>query len=256
MTRRYLCLSVFVVAAVAIGFDGTAHADPDALWKIISGKCLPNEREYGRPAPCVIVDLKGGSEHGHVVLKDQDGDTQYLVMPTAKITGIEDPAILAPGAANYFGDAWDERLFTVEATKTGLPRDAISLAINSASGRTQNQLHIHIDCIRADVRSALARQLASIGDKWAALTEPLVGHPYKAMRVAGDELAVNPFLLLANGVPGARAAMGDHTLVVVGAVFTGSAPGFVILDDTVGSVTGDQASGEELQDHSCALGHS
>ena len=38
----------------------------------------------------------------------------------------------------------------------GLPCDWVSLAINSAAARSQNQLHIHVDCVRADVRKALA----------------------------------------------------------------------------------------------------
>jgi CDP-diacylglycerol pyrophosphatase len=35
------------------------------------------------------------------------------------------------------------------------PRDTISLALNSEFGRSQNRLHIHIDCVGADVRTAL-----------------------------------------------------------------------------------------------------
>jgi CDP-diacylglycerol pyrophosphatase len=56
-------------------------------------------------------------------------------------------------------------------------------------------------------------------------------------------------------VPGARADMGRHTLVVVGMVFGGRAPGFIILDDRADLAHGDWGSGEELQDHACALGH-
>jgi len=252
MPRRTLPLALLALLAL-VALAQSAHADPDALWKIVSEKCVPNEREYGQPAPCALVDLERGQAQGYVVLKDIVGDTQYLLMPTAKITGIEDPAVLAPGATNYFAAAWQERHYTVEAAKVALPRDALSLAINSTSGRTQNQLHIHIDCVRADVRAALQRQLASIGDDWAPLAEPLVGHRYRAIRVSGDDLGgFDPFQRLAAGVPGARDAMGSHTLAVVGAVLAG-APGFVILDDQADPATGDRGSAEELQDHACAL---
>src|SRR5580700_1332971 len=91
MTRLLLAF----VALVALG--DAAHADPRALWKIISEKCVPNEREYGQPAPCSVVDLA----KGYVVLKDLVGDTQYLLMPTVQVSGIEDPAVLAPNAPNY-----------------------------------------------------------------------------------------------------------------------------------------------------------
>ena len=245
--------SLALLALVALG--QSAHADPDALWKIISTQCLPNEKEYGQASPCAVVDINDGEAKGYVVLKDRDGDTQYLVMPTAKITGIEDPAVLAPGAANYFADAWLQRHYTIDAAKAALPREALSLAVNSAFGRSQNQLHVHIDCVRADVRDAVRRQLAAIGDKWAPLGEPLAGHRYRAMRVPGDDLAADPFTLLADGIPGAREAMGKQTLVVLGVTLPDGKPGFVILDDELNLSVNDRASGEELQDHNCAIAH-
>ena len=74
------------------------------------------------------------------------------------------------------------------------------------------------------------------------------------MRVDGDTLdGSDPFKLLAQGVPGAAADMGRHTLVVAGMWFDDGAPGFVILDDHVDILRGDFANGEKLQDHSCAL---
>jgi len=244
-----LLLALLALLAAA----GPARAaDPDALWKIISQKCVPNEQQDGEPSPCAVVDIKVG----YVVLKDRVGATQYLVMPTAKITGIEDPAILAPGAANYFADAWRERHFTIDAAERDLKRDELSLAINSMYGRSQNQLHIHIDCVTPTVKDALGRQIASIGDKWDPFPEPLAGHSYRAMRVDGEALDANPFLLTADGIPGARANMGNETLVVVGATFAGGKPGFVILDTAADPATGNPGSGEELQDHSCALAHS
>jgi CDP-diacylglycerol pyrophosphatase len=103
----------------------------------------------------------------------------------------------------------------------------------------------------------LQRQLAVIADSWAPLSEPLAGHHYRAMRVLADALdGANPFTLLADGVPGARMAMGEQTLVVVGAEFAGRYPGFIILTDQVNLANGDNASGEELQDHGCAIADS
>src|SRR5579862_2608955 len=185
------------VALLALGGAAQA-ADPDALWKIVSEKCVPNEQQHGQPAPCAAVDLGDGSHGGYVVLKDLVGDTQYLLMPAAKVTGIEDPQILAPGAPNYFADAWAERQFTVTAAKRDLPRDDLSLAINSVYGRTQNQLHIHIDCVTPAVRDALAKNIAALGDKWASFPVKLAGHEYRAMRLGQDGLdRVNVFQRIA-----------------------------------------------------------
>jgi len=136
-----------------------------------------------------------------------------------------------------------------------MPRETLSLAINSAVGRTHNQLHIHIDCVRADVRDALRRARAQIGRHWAPLPVLLVGHRYQAMRLDGERLDDrNPFKLLARGEPGAAADMGHHTLVVVGMWYDDGGAGFVILDDHADPAHHDVASGEDLQDHDCAIG--
>jgi CDP-diacylglycerol pyrophosphatase len=172
-----------------------------------------------------------------------------------KITGIESPALLAPNATNYFAEALENRGFVAWALLRPMPRDTLSLAINSDVGRSQNQLHIHIDCIRTDVRQALLNQRAAIGPRWAPLKVLLLHHRYRAMRITGETLAgANPFKLLARGVPGARADMGRHTLVVVGMMFAGDVPGFILLDDHADPAHGDWGSGEELQDHACAVG--
>ncbi|VTO15486.1 CDP-diacylglycerol pyrophosphatase [Klebsiella variicola] len=42
-----------------------------------------------------------------------------------------------------------------------VPDNAISLAINSRSGRTQNHFHIHISCLRPDVRAQLDKDAAA-----------------------------------------------------------------------------------------------
>jgi CDP-diacylglycerol pyrophosphatase len=228
--------------------------NPNALWSIVHGRCVPNEQQHGDPAPCAAVDLTQGDERGYAVLKDIIGTTQYLLIPTRRITGIEDAALLAPDAVNYFAAAWNARSFVDKAVGHQLPDDALSLAVNSVLARSQNQLHIHIDCIHADVRSALARDGVKIGERWSLLDEPLGGHRFQAMRVMGSTLAGhNPFKLLAEGVSGARADMGQRTLVVVGMRFAGERAGFVILADRVDLLQGDFAGGSRLQDHSCAL---
>ena len=230
---------------------GTAQAgNPDALWHIVHDRCTADAAATGNPAPCAVVAYPQGEASGYVVLKDRVGATQFLVMPTAKITGIEDPAILARGATNYFHAAWRSRGFMLASVGHDLPRDAISLAINSPHGRSQNQLHIHIDCIRADVRAALRVALPAIGPGWTTLPTPLAGHVYRALRLDSADLAgVNPFDVLAAdvGADGIR----THTLVAVGARFGDGRDGFVLLDGRVAD--GDRASGEELQDHDCAL---
>lgn len=245
--RRLLCAAL---ALASLGVTSCARAaDPDALWKIVHDKCAPNQATTNNPAPCLAVDLADG----YAVLKDIRGKTQVLVIPTAKITGIESPDLLAPSAPNYWRAAWAARTFVGKFAARDTPRPDVILAVNSIDGRSQNQLHIHVDCIDPQVRDALQAALPDIGPQWRPLNVDLAGHRYDAMRLPGDDLTQNPFKLLADGDPAARADMGLETLVVAGVQFPGGAPGFVLLADHADLAAGDHGSGEDLMDHSCRV---
>lgn len=223
-------------------------SNPHALWEIVHRRCVPDEQRHHNPGPCAAVDLAGG----FAVLKDIVGAEQFLLIPTARIRGIESPELLRPGAPNYFADAWAQLPFVEARLGRALPREDVSLAINSAFGRSQDQLHIHVDCISPQAHDALASQFPAIGAGWTELRTPLAGHPYRALRIPGERLgSVNPFRLLAASLDDPAAEMGRHTLVLVGARFP--EPGFVLLDGRLDLLHLDRASGEELQDHSCAI---
>jgi len=227
-------------------------ANPSALWNITNEKCVPHMRDGNDPAPCAIVDLADG----YVILKDLIGATQFLLIPTARISGIESPEVLAPNAPNYWAEAWRARRWTEQRVGTPLPREALSLAINSPIGRSQDQLHIHIDCVRRDVRDALTAHRDAIGRSWGAFPVKLAGEPWRAFRVDGKDLGTaNPFRLLAKADPDAAADMGKHTLAVVGMTWPDNVPGFAVLDGVVDPAGGNHGSGEDLQDHDCALAH-
>jgi CDP-diacylglycerol pyrophosphatase len=242
---------LWAAPAVAVLLAGTVRAaDPDALWKIVHGKCVPHMTAGEGPAPCSLVDLAGG----YAVLKDIRGATQFLLIPTARVAGIESPAILAPGAPNYWRAAWVARRFVDERAGRKLPPEDISLAINAATRRSQNQLHIHVDCIRPDVKAVLAEDGGKIGTRWMALMLPPAGHPYMVRRIDSPDLAgLNPFRIVAETLPGAAAAMGAQTMVLAGAPPQGGQAGFYLLDDHVDPAAPQRGWGEELQDHDCAL---
>jgi CDP-diacylglycerol pyrophosphatase len=215
-------------------------ADPNALWHIVGEQCVPDQRQNHSPKPCEEVDLAGG----YAVLKDIVGDTQFLLIPTIRISGIESPEILAPDAPNYWEAAWRARRFVDARAHRELPRDDISLAINAEDRRSQNQLHIHVDCVRLDVQAALREHANTIGTGgWTRFPVQLAGHDYMAMLIDRPDLThANTFDLLADGIPGARAHMGSYTLVVVG-----QSEGFILL--------AGRGWGEALQDHACAAAH-
>jgi CDP-diacylglycerol pyrophosphatase len=238
-------MSVWVVIAVASGLTCTvtpdaAAQDPSALWRIVHEQCVPRAREFGVPLPCADVQRE------YAILKDLRGKSQFLLIATARISGVDDPAILLPAVPNYWQSAWEATRFVEALLDRHLPRDALSLAINSARSRSQDQLHIHIDCVSEDVRKLLRDRGRDVGRTWAPFPAPLSGHAYRAMRI--DTLiqpGATPFEVLAR-LPDARADMAAESLVVVGATFEDGSSGFYLLETRV-------AGGEELQDHDCAV---
>ena len=229
------------------------HPNGQVLWGIVNGKCVPDQQANARPDPCTEVSIGSGVDKGYVVLKDRTGASQYLVMPTRLITGIEDAQLLASGATNYFDPAWHVRRLVDQRLGTTLTRDDVGIAVNSIYGRTQDLLHLHVDCLRIDVRDDLHRQLAAIGRGWSAPIT-LAGHGYYALRIDGDDsVPTDPFAALADGLKVPHAEMGAWTLVLAGATFA-DGPGFVLLAARADPAADYDGSGEALQDHQCA-GH-
>jgi len=230
--------------------ERSAAGHPNALWHIVHDLCVADMKARGGPAPCSMVSLSGG----YAVLKDIQGATQYLLLPTAHITGIESPALLEPASPNYWQASWSARSLFEQKVGRPVPREDVGLAVNSLYGRTQNQLHIHIDCVRAEVRQTIADQGEALTDHWSYLRIGPSGAAYHARWIAGADLgARDPFKLLAHEDALARSDMGSETLALVGARRRDGAPGFVLLSHHADPARGDVAAGEELLDHRCAV---
>jgi len=237
---------------LSAGASSQRELPPNTLWEVVHNVCVPGQSEHHDPSPCLQVNLSGGIERGFAILRDPRGGTQFLLVPTARISGIESPIVRGPGALNYFDIAWQARTYINEALHLTLPRDDIGMAINSAVSRSQDQLHIHFSCIRADVFEALRKDERRIGNNWAPLSVPLLGHHYIAMWVTGEHLSPNnPFSFLAERLSGAIPDMANRTIVVVGFTRAEGSKGFVILADRINEQSGDLANGEELLDHGC-----
>src|SRR5271157_6353650 len=137
---------VAVAAAALVLSSLPAWADPSALWRIVHDACVPHEEAGEGPKPCESVDLGEGEAEGVAILKDLVGAAQMLAIPTRRITGIEDPQMLAPDAPKVFAAAWKAEALVEARLQHPLPREAIAIAINSKWARSQSQLHLHIDC--------------------------------------------------------------------------------------------------------------
>jgi CDP-diacylglycerol pyrophosphatase len=257
MTARLRRVGGWQAAAIAaflvvVAMSAASAADRMALWRIVHDQCVVDQQTHGAPAPCAFVDLSGGEDNGVAILKDLNGVAQHLAIPTRRIAGVESPDVLEAALPNYWRAAWSARSYLDAHLPHELPRDAIGLAINAASRRSQDQLHIHIDCVAPDVREALGAYRTKLGTDWHVLPFRLRGRRYWARRLDSADLTdAAPFRLLAKGVAGAKDDMADETLVAIGATFAPATPGFILLADRADPDVGGH--GEDLLDARCAV---
>jgi CDP-diacylglycerol pyrophosphatase len=240
--RRTFVFSL--AAAVLAGCASLSGSNPNALWEIVGGQCVPSEKANGTPGNCTAVDL---ARH-YAILKDIFGNTQYLLIPTDRIGGIESPQILAPDAQDYWADAWQARRYVEKRLKKTMPDNQLGIEINSKFRRSQSQLHIHIDCMRPDVIGVLAPHRDDILGKWQWIT--LDGARYRVMRVdtlTGDD---NPFRVVARDQQGSE-AMAQQTILVTGTGQTNK-DGWLIVNSGL-NVENGSGTAEGLLDHDCRI---
>lgn len=246
--RRTIVVTIFLLIVAAIAWFSLRQYlhHPDALWRIVSQQCVPHQQKNQNPEPCAKVDLPSG----FVLLKDIHGPLQYLLMPTAKMKGMESPELLQAQTPNFFWLAWQQREMMSVRRGSHVPDDVVSLTINSTSGRTQNQLHIHISCLRADVRGQLNQYANTLSNQWQAFPESLAGNQYIARKVSAAEFSQRgPFIMLASQVSQAREHMGRYSLAMA-KLADGD---WVVLATERNLLQLNLASAEQVQDHDCGL---
>jgi CDP-diacylglycerol pyrophosphatase len=260
VVERFLLRKAICVAAIVGLILGTVAGLPhsvtaasrNGLWVIVSNICLPAYQSIGVSFPCAEVNIPKGPEHGFAVVQIPSIATHIVVVPTARISGIESPDLLRDTTPNYWEAAWNARRYVEDGAHRRLPRERIGMAINSAFSRSQDQLHIHVACISPEVAEFLHRQRGEIRGTWSSLHAKLLGHRFVAMKIEADDLAqADPFKLLARGLPSGNFSMASQTLTVVGAKFDNGKTGFYLLANDSGATPADIVSAEALLDERC-----
>jgi CDP-diacylglycerol pyrophosphatase len=225
----------------AASFEGQAFGR-DGLWRVVHGVCSPMSRLTGLPAPCLAVD----HQRGFAIVRTPDEATHIILTPLKRVSGVESPALLRRNAPNYWADAWSERHWVAEGAGRPLAWSDVGMAINSRAGRSQDQLHIHVDCVKPWIRTELAR--ATQGRKgWFEIDlRPRAGR-YRARILSANELDRNIFRMVALEIPRARDNMASESIALIGLDEPRSGRGFLLL------VAGGGGHAEELLDHQCQV---
>ena len=245
MSIRLLSL-LFLFVSCCAGLLPAQAANPHALWEIVNQRCVPNMQATGQPQPCAMVDL----ERDFVVLKDLVGPAQFLLMPIRRITGIESRELLAPDAPNYWGYAWQQRFRVAQALGRARSDEQLGLEVNSAAGRSQLHLHLHIECMRREVAESLAQHRDDPLKQWSPWH--FEGHRYWVMRLPADALHTDdPFKLAATRSAFAAKAMGAQSLLLTGMRASDGSAGFFLVNMPVNFDLEEKGSAEVLMDHDC-----
>jgi len=249
LLRTSVSLALLVASAPKV----LSLDDRDALWRVDQA-CSLNHALTGAAFPCLDVNVSDGVERGYVILKPPFGNEHFVLAPTRKIVGVEDPSLRADDAPNYFEAAWNARAFLADSTHAQPARDTIALAVNSNLTRTQDQLHIHIGCISQQVmRSFQANEPELSQPGWHRLRRSIGGLMFWALPIDQETLAnVNPFRLAFEAQPVDIKDVGRVTIVVAGSRSAEGRDGFILLttiNDPLRS--GFRSSGSDLLAHYC-----
>ncbi len=212
-------LSAVLIGALALTASAALAlaSERNALWHVVRA-CAADARLTSLPFPCLAVDLTGGVERGHILLRPPWAN-DLILSPTRRSIGVEDPFLQSPEAPNYFAEAWQAR--SMIKTVNGQPpaRDQVALIVNAGNVRAQDQLHIHIGCLDEKFRRSLAAVAPSVPrDRWTQIGFIKRYEALWALRVKSEALkGVNPFRLVHRGFDGAVRNPADEMIMVAGA---------------------------------------
>lgn len=236
------------IAGLLLAAPAAAAPDParDVLWMALK-TCVLAKRVANRTFPCLTVDLGDKDRPGSAVLRAPGEPTHIVVMPTDTVIGLEAPVLRGARGVAYWRAALTARHFVSDELKGRVPEGEVALAVNSARGRSQDQLHIHLDCLRPKVVEALNTHGRGVGANWKPFPVPLAGDRFLAMRVrAAEAETFNPFVALTR-LPGRK----DLTRTSFAAVATrpdDPEPGYLLL-----AYRAPLASAEDVMDHACTI---
>lgn len=245
MKHRFAVLSISLAIAVILM---SSFASRSALGLVVKA-CEVHSSLMGSPYPCLKVVQAEDPLSSYAILREPTDKERTILVPLAGVPGIEDPRLLAAGAPNYFDAAWRERSTAIDLRTSKVSPSDFALAINAASWRTQDRLHIHIGCETPRFRALLKTYASEIGS--ARFINLGTSASWWATFQAADDLSnLNPLQVVADGVDGARSNMRNVVVGVFGSTLPDGQHGFYILARIIGAKK-VRGSAEDMIDPKC-----
>ena len=237
---------VFAVLVGTVSAPVAAEATRQVLWVALQ-TCVLAKKTTGRTFPCLAVDLGTSDRPGTAVLRAPGQPTHTVVMPTERIAGIEAPELQRQSGNAYWRATLAARHYVTDTLNGAASIGDVALAVNSEGGRSQDQLHIHLDCVKPSVRAALRVYAPDIHHTWAAMPIALQGSRFLAMRVEAAEIETfNPFAALAR-LPGRQPDLSRTSFAVISTPADDPEAAFFLL-----AYRAVDAYAEKLLEHTCS----
>lgn len=221
-------------------------AKRNALWNLV--ECCTQNMSSDKH--CTLYN----EQYKYIVAKDASPSKTkaYLIIPTIQMIGIESALTLNRPTLDMWQDGW------AEARKyPGYPESQTGLAINSAISRNQDQLHIHMSCVNANVLALLngLKEISSNPSKPTQIPITLKSgnrtsqHTYEAVllkSLAGDS---SPFKVM-RLLPHASEHVKDQSFAIVKGRGAQSNNYYILLNTYASGSNPGEA--KELLDQTCS----
>ena len=238
LIAKFLLCSLFLFM-----YSNAARADRDFLWKEIGGVCVPAYKTDDVYGPCAMVNL----DEGYAIYKTNGDPYQYLLIPTGKVTGIEDARLQQATEPNHFYHAWQSRGFMTQRLNRPIKEHMISLAVNAINARTQDQLHIHISCLSSEARKIIASlPVNQLNGQWSETAVEIATYHFFYKKLTLNELKKENLFVTANE----KIDQEKGNIAFAGMGLVNLDPDNFLLLTGIGTLEKGVA-GERLQDHHC-----
>lgn len=202
LSKRAVILSVIAAALASTLLPRAISAGlPRTSLRAVVEGCILAKR-FALTFPCLRIGTGEKGATPYVVLRVPGSRTHLLVMPAEAIPGLEDPRL--QGAS--YGSLWVEALATRPLVSEGagfaISNAFIGLAVNADRVRSQDQLHIHVECIRPRYLQSIRAQAAGLDRDGGVKSMIVAGEHFTARRIGRTDVERgNLFTLLASASP-------------------------------------------------------
>lgn len=235
------------LSLLVLGMTLAGCSSRELLRQVTTGMCASNAWLTGQPAPCRQVV----ENPGFAVLRAPGEAQHFILVPLRPLRGLESPALWQPGQPNWFGLAWRQRWYLSAWGPAAVADDLVGLALNAPSGRSQDQLHVHLACLRPELRQQLWQLAPGMDDQWRALPMALAGSRYQVRRLSETQLLAADFFPALAADPPYPVPDPRLSLALVALPSRDASRHFLLLAGRAGSQPGDQGSAERLLAADC-----